>query len=42
VIIVLVTTENELKDAQKFYESVGFKLSHEPWYFIRPKGKKSK
>ena len=42
VLVVLVTTENGLKDAQKFYESRGFKLSDEPWYFIRPKGKKSK
>lgn len=37
VLVVLVTTENGLKDAQKFYESRGFKLSDEPWYFIKPK-----
>jgi ribosomal protein S18 acetylase RimI-like enzyme len=42
VIVVFVTTDNQLKDAQKFYESIGFKLSHEPWYVIKPKGKKSK
>lgn len=36
-IVVFVSTDSEMKDAQHFYESVGFTICRAPWYLIVPK-----
>lgn len=36
-IVVFVTTDSEMKDAQLFYESLGFTICRAPWYLTVPK-----
>ena len=37
-IVVFVSTEDEAKDAQQFYDAIGFKICKGPWYVTIPKG----
>jgi len=36
-IVVFVSTEDEAKDAQQFYEAIGFTICKGPWYVTIPK-----